>query len=127
MPLGFLTEAGPRPEFAELYGAVEMDTADYRRRTEENVRQSDATLWFGSTDSRGYKVTHDAALAHGFQPFYIVYQHISRPSEVVAWIVEKQIRVLNIAGNRASVSPGIGERAEQFLAEVFRRLANGSP
>jgi hypothetical protein len=26
MPLGFLTEDGPRPEFAELHGAVEMPT-----------------------------------------------------------------------------------------------------
>jgi hypothetical protein len=34
MPLGFLTEDGPRPEFADLYGAREMPTPDYRARTE---------------------------------------------------------------------------------------------
>jgi hypothetical protein len=27
MPRGFLVEDGPRPEFAELYGAHELDTA----------------------------------------------------------------------------------------------------
>ena len=30
--------------------------------------------------------------------------------------------VLNIAGNRESVSPGIGERTERFLCELFRQL-----
>ena len=55
MPLGFLTEDGPRPEFAELYGAMEMPTASYRARTERNVRDSDATLWFGTVaPSRRY-------------------------------------------------------------------------
>jgi Circularly permutated YpsA SLOG family len=37
MSLGFLTEDEPRPEFAELYGAVEMPTADYPSRTRRNV------------------------------------------------------------------------------------------
>jgi hypothetical protein len=43
MPLGFLTENGPRPEFADLYGAQEMPTASYRERTWQNVRDSDST------------------------------------------------------------------------------------
>jgi hypothetical protein len=33
--------------------------------------------------------------------------------------------VLNIAGNRESLMPGIGARAERFLAEVYRQLASG--
>jgi hypothetical protein len=44
MPKGWLTEDGPRPEFAEIYNAVEMPTADYRARTEQNARESNATL-----------------------------------------------------------------------------------
>jgi Circularly permutated YpsA SLOG family len=44
MPLGFLTEEGPRPEFVKLYGAVEMPTSDYRARRQQNVRDSQATL-----------------------------------------------------------------------------------
>jgi hypothetical protein len=30
MPKGFLTEDGPRPEFAEEFGAVEMPTDSYK-------------------------------------------------------------------------------------------------
>jgi putative molybdenum carrier protein len=44
MPSGFLTEDGPRPEFAELYGAVETVSGGYRRRTEANVCDRDATV-----------------------------------------------------------------------------------
>jgi hypothetical protein len=53
MPLGFLTEDGPRPEFADLYGAIELPTEDYAARTERNVRDSDGTLWFGDPSTRG--------------------------------------------------------------------------
>jgi hypothetical protein len=51
MPLGFLTEDGPRPEFAGLYGAEECPTADYPARTRRNVIDSSATIWFGTLDS----------------------------------------------------------------------------
>jgi hypothetical protein len=57
MPLGFLTEEGPRPDFEELYGAVEMPTADYPARTRRNAADADATVWFGSTDTPGARAT----------------------------------------------------------------------
>jgi hypothetical protein len=44
MPEGFLTEAGSRPEFAEMYGAVELAGGGYAERTRANVRDSDATV-----------------------------------------------------------------------------------
>jgi predicted Rossmann-fold nucleotide-binding protein len=47
MPKGHMTEEGPRPEFAERYGAVELPTDDDTARTERNVRDSDGTIWFG--------------------------------------------------------------------------------
>jgi hypothetical protein len=123
MPLGFLTEDGPRPEFAELYGAAEMPTDSHAARTRQNVRDSDATVWFGSIDSRGYKATHDAALVHA-KPFFIIWTRTTRPSDMAAWLAKKRVRVLNVAGIRESVSPGVGARVEAFLAEVFRRLAD---
>ena len=50
---------------------------------------------------------------------------MTRPSDVAAWIKAEEVRVLNIAGNRASGSPGTGERTERFLLTVFRKLAEG--
>jgi hypothetical protein len=44
-------------------------------------------------------------------------------SDVVEWLRRNpQIERLNIAGNRESKNPGIGERVERFLMVVFRRL-----
>src|SRR4051794_28964361 len=60
MPANFLTEDGPRPEFAELYGAVELASVNYPARTRANARDSDATLWFGDPDSPGGRTTLDA-------------------------------------------------------------------
>ena len=48
----------------------------------------------------------------------------TRPSHVVEWIVAHKIRVLNVAGNRKSKTPGIGDRVERFLADVVRRLGH---
>ena len=53
MPEGFLTEAGPRPDFAEIYGAVELIGGGYAERTRATVRDSDGTIWFGDLDSPG--------------------------------------------------------------------------
>src|SRR4051812_27916173 len=59
----FLTEAAdgrgdePHPEFAALSGAREMPTDRYAARTEANARDSDATLWFGATDTSGARAT----------------------------------------------------------------------
>jgi hypothetical protein len=44
MPESFLTEAGPRPEFAEMFGAVEMRGGGCPERIRANVRDSDATI-----------------------------------------------------------------------------------
>ena len=45
-----------------------------------------------------------------------------RTSVAVQWLRNHpQIRVLNVAGNRESKNPGIGERVERFLTVVFKR------
>ena len=123
MPLGFLTEDGPRPDYAELYGAVEMPTASYPARTERNVRDSDGTLWFGDWHNSGGKTTLDACRLQG-KPFLIVYQGATTPGEVRDWIVAKGIRTLNVAGDRASNAPDLDERVERFLGAVFRQLGH---
>jgi Circularly permutated YpsA SLOG family len=124
MPVGLLTEAGPRPEFAEMFGAVEMPGGDYPERTRANVRDSDATLWFGNPDSPGGRTTLRACAGFG-KPVYLVNEGLTQPADVAAWIEAEEVRVLNVAGNRESTEPGIGERAEPFLIAVFGRLALG--
>ena len=121
---GFLTEEGPRAEFADLYGAVEMPTADYAERTRANAGDSGGTIWFGDASSPGGRTTlracHDLGL-----PVFVVIDGLTRPSDVAAWIEGEEVRVLNGAGNRESKSPGIGDRVERFMLAVFRKLWEG--
>jgi Circularly permutated YpsA SLOG family len=127
MPAGFLTEAGPRPDFAEMYGAVEMPGGGSPERTRANARDSDATNWFGDPESPGGRTTLRACAGFG-KPVYLVIEGLTQPAEVAAWIEAEEVRVLNVAGNRESTEPGIGERAERFLAALFDRLADhGAP
>jgi hypothetical protein len=107
---------GPRLDYA-----VELPMVDYAARTRRNVADSDGTLGFGDRHSPGGKVTLDACRLQR-KPFLIVYRGATRPGEVRAWIVGKGIRALNVAGNRESKSPGIGDRVERFLGRVFRQL-----
>ena len=123
LPRGFLTEAGPRPDFSELYGAVELATDSYRERTRANVRDSDGTAWLGDYHSAGGRATLDACRVMG-KPFLIVHDGIATPGEVRDWIVAQGIRTLNVVGDRASGAPDLGAKVERFLEAVFRRLGH---
>ena len=120
MPRGFETEAGPRPEFAGEFGAVEV-AGGYRERTHANARDSDATVWFGNPTSPGGKTTLRACHALG-RPVFIVERGITLPSDLTSWIVAQYVAVLNVAGNRESTEPRIGTRAERFLVVALGRL-----
>jgi hypothetical protein len=127
MPKGFLTEEGPRPEFAELYGARELSSPEYRVRTEENVRDSDATIWFGSIDTPGAKTTLNALKILARPQKIIKPNDLIRPSAIASWLARNpSIRRLNVAGNRESVEPGIGDRVERFLAQLIGQLMQQS-
>jgi Circularly permutated YpsA SLOG family len=121
MPEGFLTEAGHRPDFAEMFGALEMPGGGYPERTRANARDSDATIWFGDPDRPGGRTTLRACTGFG-TPVYLVNEILTQPSEVAAWIEAGEVGVLNVAGNRESTEPGVGQRVERFLVAVFGRL-----
>lgn len=121
MPKGFLTEDGPRPEFAGLYGIQEHPSPLYPPRTEANAAMATLTLWFGSGDSRGYWCTKRAC-EKAMTAFYEVPEG-DTPDDLARRIRALRCRVLNVAGNRESSSLGIGVRVEAFLAEVLAILA----
>ena len=127
MPKGFLTEDGPHPEFADQYGAAEMPTDSDPDRTEQNVRDSDATLWFGETTTSSAQATVGACLRFS-KPCMPVYPGaLFEPWHVATWIAENKIGTLNVAGNREEEEPGIGDRVERFLGEVLRQLDHERP
>jgi hypothetical protein len=89
----------------------------------KNVQDSDTTLWFGSTDSPGAKTTLEACERLHKLLMLVTPSEVVLASDVVQWLGRNpQIKCLNIAGNRESKNPGIGERVEKFLMAVFKRV-----
>jgi hypothetical protein len=46
------------------------------------------------------------------------------PSHVAAWIAERKIRTLNVAGSREREDPGIGDWVEWFIGRVLQQLGH---
>jgi Circularly permutated YpsA SLOG family len=117
MPRGFMTETGPRPDLASLYGLKAHEAADYAARTEANVRESDGTLVFGDA-SPGSRATIAFCAAHG-KPCLVLPWRAGAPlpsaADFRAWLAGHAINVLNVAGDRESDRSGIGEAARAFL------------
>ncbi len=108
------------------YKLRETDSRDYALRTEQNVIHSDGTLIiYIDTISKGTDLTRRLAKRHR-RPLLLIdlvddsIESIVEKSAIVkAWLVEKNIGVLNVAGPRASSQPGIEELAHSFLINVF--------
>jgi hypothetical protein len=121
---GFLTDDGRHPEFAHQFAAAELPIESEAARTEQNVRDSDATIWFGNTTTLGAQTTVKACLTFG-KPVMPVYPGASfDPSHVAQWIADNKIEVLHVAGNRETEEPAIGDWVERFLGDVLERLGH---
>jgi hypothetical protein len=120
IPKGRLTEAGPLPE---KYKLKELPTDSYPERTERNVIDSDGTLIISHGELKG-----GSALTREFANKY------ARPSlqidldkldplkaaqEITTWITDHEIKVLNVAGPRASHDPRIYEAVKDLLKSVL--------
>lgn len=128
MPLGWLTEDGPRPDFAELYGLLECQTPGYPHRTRANVRDSRTTLWYGPTGSAGFRATHGACVAYDKRLLVIERGDVPPTAEyVIREMGERDSIVVNCAGSRESGNPGIGKKAEKFWLELFAELLKQIP
>lgn len=130
MPRGWKTEAGPRPEFRELYNMVESRFEGYEHRTRHNVRVADGTVIFARTDSSGWIREHGSNLTETtcracHKPCLVIdfdwWGNADALHLIRGWIRAHKIRLLNGAGNRESVRPGIGAAVESFLVEALQR------
>jgi hypothetical protein len=117
-PKGRKSEDGVIPA---KYPLTEAQTDSYPERTDLNVRHSDGTLLLivGEAD-RGTNLTID--LCKRYKKPWLVIDLTGEQSrtDVQHWIKQNKIGVLNVAGNRESISPGIHQKAYEFLAQLFK-------
>jgi hypothetical protein len=94
------------------------------QRTEWNVRDADGTLVLtrGNCD-RGTALTMSFAARQGKPLIHVNLEHQPLTAEPVCrWMEEHRVRVLNVAGPRESIMPGIHAAAAAFLRELFKAL-----
>lgn len=128
MPRNFKTEKGFRPWYKYKYNAIEHELPEYPPRTEKNVVTADATLLISmeGAPERGTTLTQDLCVKHGKPALRITipgvfimsrdphYIHVVRE-----FIKDRKPSVLNIAGNRESISPGIEEWTFAFIRNIW--------
>lgn len=118
-PQGRRAEDGVIPA---RYVLQETPTADYRQRTEWNVRDSDATLILTRGEpTRGTALTQRLADAFGKPCLAVDLQAGPGPQTVRSWMATNSIGVLNVAGPRESGCPGIRAQAAAFLVRCLVR------
>lgn len=126
MPKDFRTLDGSKPEYEKLYGMRCTGAATYPPRTFTNVRASDGTIrFYTKPDSPGERLTRNACIEYG-KPFIDVDFLSINPmyvGDVIRWINQNNIFILNVAGNSEQTSPGIYDRTFLYLNILFDKLA----
>jgi len=120
IPKGRLTENG---KLDDKYRLKEMDTANHNKRTEQNVIDSDGTLILSHGKlTGGSDYTRDMVLRHG-RPWLHIDLNKTRSSQAArqirSWIAEHEIKVLNVAGPRASKDLAIYLSTTDILERVL--------
>jgi predicted Rossmann-fold nucleotide-binding protein len=116
-PKGRKAEDGRIPD---RYPLNETASSSYPVRTEKNVKDSDGTLILTIGDISGGTALTLKAVRKFKKPYLIVdFSKTLNPVSVVEWAKANKIRTLNVAGPRESKTPGIHDKAVQFLRKIF--------
>lgn len=123
MPKGYRTLDGTSPGIAKKYGLKESYSFGYPARTEANVKNSDGTIRFASNfSSAGERCTVKYVRQYFKSCIDVNVVKPIKHEDVVDWIIENKIEVLNVAGNSEQTSPGIGNFVEEYLKVVIEML-----
>ncbi len=112
-PKGYKTERGVEPELLNKLGLKESDSASYTPRTHQNILDSEATVLFGNMESVGSSLTIRLCDEEE-QPY------IENPTkdQLVNFIKDNKVRILNVAGNRGS------KMTKQYKLELLDLLTS---
>ena len=125
IPNGRMAEDGPLPE---IYKLKEMPTDSYEARTEQNVLDSDGTLIIARGKlAGGTDFTRQMTLKHKKQLLGIdlgLIGHFDAASLAASWIRMQHVKVLNVAGPRASEDHQIYSDVIIILEQVVQILTD---
>lgn len=122
-PHGRQCEYGPIPD---KYPLKEVEVRDYDERTRRNIMDADATLVItaGGRIEKGTRLTLQWLEEFNRPFFHLDLGDLVKPDEVLLsrakeWLRSVEVKVLNVAGNRESTSPGIQNVTILLLERVF--------
>lgn len=127
MPFGYKTLDGCKPEYKELYGVQAHRSSSYVPRTRANVRDSDGTIRLAFDFTSKGEVCTLRAIRDYKKPHIDV--DLSAPraiEEVLNWLNENNIGVLNVAGNAEQTAEGTHQAATAYLTRTFQQLRDGN-
>lgn len=120
-PKGRLAEDGPIPD---RYPLKETPSEAYEQRTAWNVRDSDGTLIVTrGTLEGGTALTMTEVKRQGRPVLHVRTTDAVPVPMIKAWCEEHDIRVLNVAGPRASELDNIYDEARSLLEAFLSALA----
>lgn len=122
LPKGRLTEDGP---LSGKYNLQEMSTESYPKRTEKNILDSDGTLVVSHGKiTGGTKMTVELAQRHCKPVLHLDLSAVSTgyaARMLRSWLSDNGVRVLNVAGPRASKDPLIFDVTLGLLMRLTNR------
>lgn len=140
-PKGRRAEDGP---ISEMFDLTETSSFNYAVRTEKNVVQSDGTLiLFRDVITRGTGLTVQLAKRHN-RPYLCIdlaeltdadrtdadldddqdNQRIETAAqEILHWLAQQNINVLNVAGPRESTMPNINSQSHTLLLNALADIS----
>lgn len=125
IPKGRMTEDGPLPE---KYQLREMATKSYPKRTEQNVIEADGTVIISHGKlTGGSALTEKLAREHCKPALHLDLEKISQlyaARLLKSWLTDNGIKLLNVAGTRASEDPAIYDATVQLLELALNHKKN---
>ncbi len=126
LPKGCKTQVGNFPQYLTLFNMQEHESPSYADRTFRNVRDSDATIRIAyNFNSPGEKCTFKAINLLQ-KPHMDIYVDKNNPKILwadvqcmVNFLQEKNVRILNVAGNSNRTWAGMQAYTTQFLSYCF--------
>lgn len=126
VPEGWMTELGDDTIPPEYKKHLEQLEGGYRERTVKNIHTSDATIIFSDKLSPGTKLTRNECRRSG-KPYMIIrfdtYFEEKQAEKVRSFLKRFDVKVLNVAGNRASVVAIAFSETKRRLVLVLQRYA----
>ena len=116
-PKGRLAEDGPIPD---RYPLQCTESSKYSRRTRLNVQESDGTLILAIGRLTGGTALTKSYAIKELKPHHVVdLASNDGLQSTLQWLVTARVKILNVAGPRASSNPDIYETACTFLRDLL--------